>query len=230
MELFSIIYFLMIASLATNLFILTLSINYNSGHNSPWCDALVTLCDIHGVSTITDKQFKVRTSILHNFSYTVEWRRSSCWKAAHNDNCANWNQVAMNNSTVMKNSIGREDVDYIKESGWWIKTWQSQQWSQFQWSWWRLRHQGGWCSFGQLRQGWHGKSLSNHWSWQPSQSSTSTPGTGLVARVLLVDFCLKVPQNEVDLIHSRDENGGVLVDVECRFKKTEEDDMITHSK
>ncbi|KAI2503432.1 hypothetical protein MHU86_7582 [Fragilaria crotonensis] len=65
----------------------------------------------------------------------------------------------------------------------------------------------------------------------PSQSSTSTPGTGLVlARVLLLDFCLKVPRNEVDLIHSGcDENGGVLVDVECRFKKTEEDD-ITHSK
>jgi hypothetical protein len=44
-----------------------------------------------------------------------------------------------------------------------------------------------------------------------------------------VDFFLKVPRNEVDLIHSCDENGGVLVDVECRFKKTEEDD-ITHSK
>ncbi len=42
-------------------------------------------------------------------------------------------------------------------------------------------------------------------------------------RVILVDFCLKVPRNEVELIRSHDENG-CIDDVECRFKKTGEDD------
>jgi hypothetical protein len=42
-------------------------------------------------------------------------------------------------------------------------------------------------------------------------------------RVISVDFHLKVPRNEVEFIRSHDENGGI-VDVECRFKKTGEDD------
>ncbi len=44
----------------------------------------------------------------------------------------------------------------------------------------------------------------------------------------LVDCRLKVPQNQVEFISSNDESSGVLlVDVECGFKKTGEDDQGT---
>jgi len=82
MEPFSIIYFLMMALLATNLFILTLSINFNSGHNSPWCDALVTLCDIHGASNSLEKEFA--RAISTNATGGIHLRRSNCASTLHN--------------------------------------------------------------------------------------------------------------------------------------------------